>query len=94
MERLLNDAGDDATQLLVLQHTLRRTFAEFEKAGAAGAINLGHYEAAGELTDALNIHAEALVDDPPDPAGGWTGKVFRCLTTVQGGRKGAAADGS
>jgi formylglycine-generating enzyme required for sulfatase activity len=87
VERLLNDAGDEASQLPVLQHTLRRTFAEFERAGAAGAINLGHYEAAGKLKDALNRHAEALLDDPQDPAGGWTGKVFRCLTTMQGGRK-------
>ena len=87
MERLLNEAGDDAGQLPVLQHTLRQTFKEFEKAGAEGEINLGHYEDAGKLKDALNRHAEALLDAPADPAGGWTGKVFRCLTTVQGGRK-------
>jgi formylglycine-generating enzyme required for sulfatase activity len=87
VERLLNDAGDDAGQLPVLQHTLRQTFAEFKKAGAVGEIDLSHYEAAGKLEDALNRHAEALLDAPADPAGGWTGKVFRCLTTVQGGRK-------
>jgi len=84
VEMLLNDAGDDAGQLPVLQHTLRRTFAEFEKAGGTGEIGLGHYETAGKLKDALNRHAEALLDDPADPTGGWTGKVFRCLTTVQG----------
>lgn len=88
VERLLNEAGDDAGQLPVLQHTLRRTFAEFEKAVAVGGINLSHYEAAGKLEGALDRHAEALLDAPADSAGGWTGKVFRCLTTMeQGGRK-------
>ena len=88
VERLLNEAGDDAGQLPVLQHTLRRTFAEFENAGAAGGINLSHYEAAGKLEGALDRHAEALLDAPADSSGGRTGKVFRCLTTMeQGGRK-------
>ena len=87
VERLLNEAGDDAGQLPVLQHTLRRTFAEFQKDEAAGEIGLNHYDAAGKLEDALNRHADALLDDPSDSAGGWTGRVFRCLTTMQGVRK-------
>ena len=84
MDLLLNDAGDDAGQLPVLQHALNRTFAEFEKARGDGEITIDHYDAAGKLEDALNRHADALLDAPGDPDGGWTGKVFRCLTTVQG----------
>jgi formylglycine-generating enzyme required for sulfatase activity len=87
VDRLLNDAGDDAGQLPVLQHALNRTFAEFEKAGRKGEIKLDCYEAAGKLEDALNRHADALLDAPEDPDGGWTGKVFRCLTTVQDGHR-------
>jgi len=87
VDRLLSDAGDDAGQLPVLQHALNRTFAEFEKAGGAGAIALDHYEAAGKLEDALNRHADSLLDAPADPDGGWTVRVFRCLTTVEGGRR-------
>ena len=87
MDRLLNDAGDDAGQLPVLQHALNRTFAEFEKAGGVGELNLDHYAAAGKLEDALNRHADALLDTPGDPHGRWTGRVFRCLITVQDGRR-------
>src|SRR5262249_46336551 len=82
VERLLNELGDDAGQLPVLQHALNRTFHEFEKRGAEDEIGVGDYAAAGELKGALNAHAEALLDSPL-----WTERVFRCLTTVEGGRR-------
>jgi formylglycine-generating enzyme required for sulfatase activity len=80
------EAGDEAGQLPVLQHVLRRTFAEFRKEPGDGKeVKLVHYDRTGKLEDALNRHADSLLDSPADPDGGWTARVFRCLTTVDGG---------
>jgi formylglycine-generating enzyme required for sulfatase activity len=84
VERLLNELGDDTGQLPVLQHALNRTFREFEKKGGTGEIGIDDYAAAGELKGALNAHAESLLDSQLQR---WTERVFRCLTTVEGGRK-------
>lgn len=84
VERLLNELGDDTGQLPVLQHALNRTFHEFAKKGAQGEISIEDYAAAGELKGALNAHAESLFSLQFQY---WTECVFRCLTTVEGGRK-------
>jgi hypothetical protein len=76
--------GDDTGQLPVLQHALNRTFHEFQKKGAGEEIGIDDYVAAGELQGSLNAHAELLLKRLNRE---WTEKVFRCLTTVEGGRK-------
>lgn len=84
VEQLLNELGDDTGRLPVLQHALNRTFHEYTKNGAAGEIGVDDYVAAGELTRALNAHAEALATSLQQP---WVERVFRCLTMVEGGRR-------
>src|ERR1035441_5839304 len=85
VERLLNELGDDTGQLPVLQHALNRTFHEFEKRGGEDEIGVNDYAAAGELKGALDAHADALLGSPGAQV--WTERVFRCLTTVEGGRR-------
>ena len=84
VERLLNELGEETGRLPVLQHALNRTFHEFEKNGAKGEIGVDDYATAGEMKGALNAHAELLLAPALEL---WTERVFRCLTTVEGGRK-------
>jgi hypothetical protein len=83
----LNDLGDDATDLPVLQHVLNRTYGEFVKGGGTGEIQIEHYVDAGTMKDALNKHADAVFTGLSEAARPWTEKVFRCLTAEEGVRK-------
>ena len=58
LTRLVNDVGDNPDQLSILQHALNRTWAEWQRQGGAGAMDLQHYEAIGTMTHALDYHAE------------------------------------
>jgi formylglycine-generating enzyme required for sulfatase activity len=87
VERLLNELGDDASDLPVLQHVLNRTYLEFVKSGAAGEIQVTHYLDAGTLDGALDKHADSLLRDLSEAAQPWTEKIFRALTEEEGTRK-------
>jgi hypothetical protein len=58
LTRLVNDVGDNPDQLSILQHALNRTWAQWEKDGATGELDLSHYEKIGTMARALNAHAE------------------------------------
>ena len=58
LTRLVNDVGDNPDQLSILQHALNRTWAEWQREGGAGAMDLPHYEAIGTMLHALDQHAE------------------------------------
>jgi energy-coupling factor transporter ATP-binding protein EcfA2 len=64
LDRLLNQLGDRADRLPVLQHALLRTWDIWRREVQAGPMDLQHYEAAGTLRNALSQHAdEALRPD-------------------------------
>jgi outer membrane lipoprotein-sorting protein len=84
VEELLNQQGEQVVDLPVIQHALRRTFQKWKKIGGKGDLGLEHYKLAGRLSDALNDHAEELLAEVDEPC---AEKVFRCLTTVEGGQK-------
>jgi flagellar basal body-associated protein FliL len=83
VQRLLNDLGDDPAMLPVLQHALMRTFAQRHAADVE--IDFSHYTAAGEITGALNDHAECIVSGLPGGPRAYVERLFRCLTTVENG---------
>ena len=58
LTRLVNDVGDNPDQLSILQHALNRTWAEWQREGGTGAMDLPHYEAIGTMSHALDLHAE------------------------------------
>jgi WD40 repeat protein len=61
MQRMLNDAGDEADQLPVLQHALMRTWDHWQHDGRGeGPLSLSHYEAIGTMVHALDQHAEEV----------------------------------
>ncbi|MEB3349873.1 MAG: hypothetical protein VKO00_07635 [Cyanobacteriota bacterium] len=65
--RLVNDVGDNPDQLSILQHALNRTWAHWAEEGAAGPLELGHYEAIGTMAEALDRHAEQAYAELADP---------------------------
>jgi TPR repeat protein len=86
VERLLTELGDDVSRLPVLQHALNRTFHQWKAAGAGRDITVDDYAAVGTLVGALDAHADGLLASLGDSQP-WAEKVFRCLTSVEGGRK-------
>ncbi len=57
--RLVNDVGDSADRLPLLQHALMRMWDLRERRGAPEeALDLEHYEAIGTMAEALSRHAE------------------------------------
>lgn len=64
VQRLLNDVGDEPEQLPILQHALMRTWDQWHKDEhhASRNITLQDYEAIGGFKDALNRHANQVLD--------------------------------
>ena len=58
LTRLVNDVGDNPDQLSILQHALNRTWAEWQRRGGFGDMDLKDYEAIGTMSHALDYHAE------------------------------------
>ena len=87
VERLLNELGDDTSDLPVLQHALNRTYLQFLEKGGEGRILVRHYADAGTLSDAMDKHANTILASLSESAQPWTEKVFRALTTEEGRRK-------
>ncbi len=81
LTRLVNDVGDNPDQLSILQHALNRTWAEWQRQGGAGAMDLRHYEAIGTMTHALDYHAEkAFGELQGDEQKTICEKVFQAIT--------------
>jgi energy-coupling factor transporter ATP-binding protein EcfA2 len=85
VQHLLNDLGDDPAQLPVLQHALMRTFERLRASGAR-EMDFQHYREAGGIAHALDQHANTIVESLPPSSRPWVEKLFRCLTTLEGGR--------
>jgi formylglycine-generating enzyme required for sulfatase activity/energy-coupling factor transporter ATP-binding protein EcfA2 len=60
VQKIVNDVGDDPDHLPVMQHALMRTW---EEAGSDEIIDLKDFEAAGGMSNALSIHANAIYAD-------------------------------
>jgi RsiW-degrading membrane proteinase PrsW (M82 family) len=88
--RLLNDLGEDPDQLPVLQHALLRSWNRWEADHAPDEpLDLRHYEATGDLSQALSVHADeiyaALNDDRSRQV---AEKFFKCLTNLGSDNRG------
>jgi hypothetical protein len=67
VNRLLNGVGDDPDQLPVLQHALMRTWQMWKAEDAPDMpIDIAHYEATGELAEALSRHGDEIYSALPD----------------------------
>jgi hypothetical protein len=79
LDRLLNDVGEEADQLPVMQHALMRTWEDWERA-KEGPIDLANYEAVGTIKDALSMDADKALEGMSDE-GLWVAqRMFQALT--------------
>ncbi len=64
VQRMLNDAGDEPDQLPILQHALMRTWSHWRRSdrGPERPIAISDYEAIGGFENALNQHADELLE--------------------------------
>jgi hypothetical protein len=67
VNRLLNSVGDDPDQLPVLEHALMRSWRRWKAANTPDApIDVEHYEAIGQLAEALSMHGDEIYKGLPD----------------------------
>jgi outer membrane murein-binding lipoprotein Lpp len=82
VQAVLNEAGDDPYQLPVLQHALHRTYECWVAAGRKGEITLAHYDQAGRIARALDVHANDIHGGLDPAVKGLVEPIFRCLTVT------------
>jgi hypothetical protein len=81
VNRLLNDVGDNPDQLPILQHALMRTWDNWVVDHAPGEpIDLRHYEAIGEMAQALSHHADEIYLSLTEVQQPIAEVLFKCLT--------------
>ncbi|HEX8772484.1 MAG TPA: hypothetical protein VF735_02695 [Pyrinomonadaceae bacterium] len=82
VNRLLNDMGDDADQLPILQHALMRAWEHWKKDGdETRPLDLGDYEAIGGMAEALSRHADEAYNELTDERSRLIAeRVFKGLT--------------
>jgi hypothetical protein len=79
LDRILNDAGEEADQLPVMQHAMMRTWKKWQATGGP-TIDLEHYEAAGTIKNALSDDAEEALSGMSSEDLNITKKMFQALT--------------
>ncbi|MEE3373285.1 MAG: ankyrin repeat domain-containing protein [Planctomycetota bacterium] len=82
VQQLLNDVGDDADQLPILQHALMRIWDKWEGDHEEGeSIGLRHYDLVGGLQSALSLHADEVFAELRDDAlRDLAQRVFQAIT--------------
>ncbi len=61
IDRVLNDVGDHADRLPLMQHALQRTYHVWKTAGMIGPLDVEDLDEAGGLDRALDVHAEQVI---------------------------------
>jgi hypothetical protein len=79
LDRLLNDVGEEADQLPVMQHALMRTWEDWERT-REGPIDLANYESVGTIKDALSRDADSALEGMSAAELLVTQRMFQALT--------------
>jgi hypothetical protein len=80
VNRMLNDLGDGADQLPVLQHALMRLWNVSQQTPTPSPIDLDDYEAMGGLHGSISKHAEETFQSLTEPQKLTAEKLFRYIT--------------
>ena len=88
--RLLNEVGDDADRLPVLQHALMRTWDNWQAVRTGTEpIDIQHYEAIGTMEHALSAHADEAYDElSSDRERSIVATVFKAITDTRSDTRG------
>ena len=80
-EQLLEDAGDNADALPLIQHALMRTWDYWKSiTNSQGLILLAHYNAIGGIKNALSIHAYEAYNELSETQKIIAKKIFKTIT--------------
>jgi WD40 repeat protein len=80
VQQILNDVGDNADALPIMQHALMRTWDFWQKTGDSDSMNLGHYEAIGGMKKALSVHANEAYNELNEKQKKICEKIFKTIT--------------
>ncbi|MFA0964154.1 High-affnity carbon uptake protein Hat/HatR [Roseivirga sp. BDSF3-8] len=81
VHQILNDVGESADQLPIMQHALMRTFDYWQRNGVGNeAMDIAHYEAIGGMGKALSIHANEAFAELSDRQKELCEKIFKTIT--------------
>ncbi|HSZ24446.1 MAG TPA: hypothetical protein VK766_01945 [Cytophagaceae bacterium] len=89
LQQILNDVGDNADALPIMQHAMMRTWDYWHtNTDRMDCIMLAHYEAIGGMRNALSVHANEAYTDLNDRQKEICEKIFKTLTEKgeEGGR--------
>ncbi len=84
LDHVLNELGDRADRLPMLQHALLRTWDAWQAAGRGGPIDLAHYLTAGGIDGALNQDAEGAMRGLDREA---VARIFKRLTDTDSSQR-------
>ncbi|GAA0191230.1 hypothetical protein GCM10009122_53550 [Fulvivirga kasyanovii] len=89
VQKILNDVGDDADSLPVMQHALMRTYDYWLQNSFKGdEISFAHYEAIGGMEKALSIHANEAFYELNEKQQALCEKIFKNITEKGDGGRG------
>lgn len=81
VHQILNDVGESADQLPIMQHALMRTFDYWQRNGVGHEpMDMAHYEAIGSMAKALSIHANEAFAELSDRQKQLCEKIFKTIT--------------
>ncbi|HAS45178.1 MAG TPA: High-affnity carbon uptake protein Hat/HatR, partial [Microscillaceae bacterium] len=81
VQQILNDVGDNADQLPIMQHALMRTWDYWEQSAIHNEpISTGHYEAIGGMKTALEVHANEAFNELNDEQKKLCERIFKTIT--------------
>lgn len=85
LQKLIDDISENEEQLLLLQHTLKRTWDYWQKnSGITNSIEIEHYIAIGGAENSLNNHAEEIFHNlENEKTKNLTEKILKALVFVK-----------
>jgi WD40 repeat protein len=80
VQQILNDVGDNADALPIMQHALMRTWDYWQRNGDTDSIDLSHYETIGGMNKALSVHANEAYNELNEEQKKICEKIFKTIT--------------
>jgi len=80
VQQLLNDVGDNADALPIMQHALMRTWDYWQRNKDSDAMEISHYEAVGGMQKALSVHANEAYNELSENQKKICEKIFKSIT--------------
>ncbi|HEY8402509.1 MAG TPA: hypothetical protein VIK89_14675 [Cytophagaceae bacterium] len=81
VQQILNDVGDNADALPIMQHALMRTWDYWQRTSdSIEAMDISHYEAIGGMKKALSVHANEAYNELNEKQKKICEKIFKTIT--------------